>query len=82
MKKKLVLMLAVAALALSVASCKCAAERGAVGNVSKTHVLISAKLLKYVDADPTLSAADRVDWRALVESDARNIEALRKSLGD
>lgn len=80
--KRLALTLAGIVLAVSLASCKCSAERDAVGNVSKTHTLISVRFLKYVDADATLSDADRKDWHALVESDARNIEALRKSLGD
>ncbi len=73
-----VLLLAVA----MTASCKCAAEKGAVSNVQKTHDIIAKKFLKYVDADASLSDADKKDWRALVESDQRNIDALRKSLGD
>lgn len=69
-------------LVVLVASCKCAAEKGAVANVQKTHDRVSVKFLKYVDADPALSAADKKDWHDLVESDQRNIDALRKSLGD
>jgi outer membrane PBP1 activator LpoA protein len=69
-------------LAVSLTACKCAAEKGAVANVQKSHDLVSKKFLSYVDKDASLSDADKKDWRALVESDQRNIDALRKSLGD
>ena len=88
----------VATLLVLTASCKCAAEKGAVGNVAKSHERIASKLLKYVDADPLIAGAQlpnekpedyearkrsaRDDWHKLVESDFRNIESLRKSLGD
>lgn len=76
---------AVLTVLILISSCKCTAERGAVTNVQKTHVMIAAKFLKYVDADVAagkMTAADAADWRKLVESDVRNIEALKKSLGD
>jgi hypothetical protein len=79
--RKIILGLLVA-ITVTLASCKCAAEKGAVANVQKTHDRVSVKFLKYVDADPALSAADKKDWHDLVESDQRNIDALRKSLGD
>jgi outer membrane PBP1 activator LpoA protein len=69
-------------MALTFTSCKCTAEKGAVVNVQKTHDLIAKKFLKYVDTDASLSDADKKDWRALVESDQRNIDALKKSLGE
>jgi hypothetical protein len=78
---------------LLAASCKCAAEKGAVANVVKTHTLVTTRYMKYVKADAaarvaagkmTQAEADAFvdDEQKLVDSDARNIEALRKSLGD
>lgn len=73
-----VLLLAV----VCMTACKCTAEKGAVANVQKTHDAVSKKFLKYVDADASLSDADKKDWHSLVESDQRNIDALKKSVGD
>lgn len=68
--------------AATLASCKCTAEKGAVSNVQKTHDIIAKKFLAYVEKDATLTDADKKDWRELVASDQRNIDALKKSLGD
>lgn len=68
--------------AASLAACKCTAEKGAVSNVQKTHDIITKKFLAYVDKDASMSDADKKDWRDLVASDQRNIDALKKSLGD
>ncbi|MDD5305484.1 MAG: hypothetical protein PHS14_20480 [Elusimicrobia bacterium] len=92
MRRKVALA-ALLALAVCLASCKCAAEKGAVANVVKTHTLVTARYMKYVKADAAArvaagkmtqaeAAAFVDDEQKLVDSDARNIEALRKSLGD
>ena len=84
-----VLLLAV----VCMTACKCTAEKGAVANVVKTHVQITTRYMKYVKADAaakvaagkyTQAEADAFvdDEQKLVDSDARNIESLRKSLGD
>lgn len=69
-------------LVLTLASCKCSAERGAVSQVQASHEMIAKKLLEYVDKDVALKPADKDDWKKLVESDRRNIESLKKALGD
>lgn len=60
--------------------CACAVEKQAVIQVEKSHEIISKELLRYVNADPKLSAKDKEDWAKLVESDRRNMEALKKGL--
>lgn len=75
------------------AACKCTAEKGAVANVKATHTILATRYMKYVKADAqarvaagkmTQAEADAFvdDEQKLVDSDARNIESLRKSLGD
>lgn len=94
--KKLVLAGLSLVLVFGLASCKCSAERAAVDEVDRTHSIIAAKLLKYVDADPNIAGpknsgetdaayearkkAARDDWRKTVESDKRNIEKLKQAL--
>jgi len=94
--RKICLSLVGLVLALSLAGCKCSAERAAADEVDRSHAIIAAKLLKYVDADPAVagpknagesdaSYAERTkkardDWHKLVESDKRNIEQLKKAL--
>lgn len=60
--------------------CACSVEKGAVTQVEKSHEIISEQLLKYVNADPKLDAKAKNDWKGLVESDKRNIAALKKAL--
>lgn len=87
--KKLTVALLSCVLALSLSSCKCTAEKAAVDQVENSHKLIAAKLLKYVDADENIAGAGatadqkkkaRDDWHKLVESDQRNIDALKKAM--
>lgn len=78
MRRLIIAVLALAVVGLS--ACRCTVERRAVEEVERSHELISAQLLKYVEKDPVLKEKDRADWRALVESDKRNIERLKKAL--
>ena len=78
--KKLALAIVLALAALQ--GCKCAAEKAAVVQVQNSHELVSKKLLEYVDKDASLNAAAKDDWKKLVESDRRNLESLKKALGD
>jgi hypothetical protein len=79
--RKLSLALALLA-ALACGACKCTAEKAAVSRIQATHEKVAKKLLDYVDKDPALKPEDKKDWRLLVESDQRNVEALRKALED
>ena len=78
--KKLALAIVLALAALQ--GCKCAAEKAAVVQVQNSHELVSKKLLEYVDKDASLNAAAKDDWKKLVESDRRNLDSLKKALGD
>lgn len=78
--KKLAIALLSCVLALSLSSCKCSVEKTAVTQVENSHKLIAVKLLKYVDADASLDAKAKDDWHKLVESDQRNIDALKKAM--
>lgn len=78
MKKLAIGLILVATLGLS--SCKCGAERKGVEAVEATGVKINAKLLGYVEADTTLDAAAKDDWKKMVESWQRLIDALKNSL--
>lgn len=74
--------LAVALLGMFLAACTCPAARKAVDEVDRSHGLISTQLLKYVEKDASLNQAAKDDWKKLVESDKKNIEALKKALED
>ena len=77
------ILLAVAAVALlSAATCQCKAEKAAVSRMEATHERVAKKLLEYVEKDPVLKPADKDDWKKLVESDKRNLDALKRSLED
>ena len=94
--RKICLSLVGLVLTLSLASCKCSAERAAADEVDRSHALIATKLLKYVDSDPAVAgpknagesdadyqartAKARDDWHKLVESDKRNIDKLKQAL--
>lgn len=80
MRKVAILMALV--MGLSMTACSCPAAKKAVDEVDRSHGLISTQLLKYVDKDASLNEAGKKDWRLLVESDKRNIEALKKALDD
>ena len=76
--KKLTLALFSVAI-LSLASCSCSHLQPAVAQVDNSHKLIATKLLQYVDKDASLDAKAKDDWKKLVESDQRNIDALKKA---
>jgi hypothetical protein len=78
--KKLTVALLSCVLALSLSGCKCSVEKAAVSQVEGSHKLISAKLLEYVSKDAALDAKAKDDWKKLVESDQRNIDALKKAM--
>lgn len=67
-------------LVFSLSACKCAVEKQAVTQVESSHKLIAAKLLDYVAKDAALDAKAKDDWKKLVESDQRNIDALKKAM--
>lgn len=67
-------------LVLGMAACRCSVERRAVEEVDRSHALIDAQLLKYVEKDATLKQKDRDDWKSLIESNKRNLEKLKKAL--
>lgn len=69
-----------AVLFLSLSGCKCSVEKAAVSQVEASHKLIATQLLKYVAADTKLSEKAKEDWSKLVESDQRNIDALKKAM--
>jgi len=78
--KKISLWLVSVVLVFSLSSCKCSVEKTAVTQVENSHKLIAAKLLQYVDKDASLDAKAKDDWHKLVESDQRNIDALKKAM--
>lgn len=88
--RKLALSFALLAV-LACGACKCAVERRAVAEVEASHEKVSKKLLEYVDKDPNIAGpnateeqkkAARADWKGIVDSDRRNLEALKKAVGD
>lgn len=95
MKRTLLAFVSVA-LIFSLSSCTCSVEKGAVSQVDNSQKLISAKLIKYVDADDNIAGpkhpgeldADfvnrkikaRDDWHKMIDSNQRNIDALKKAL--
>lgn len=68
--------------ALACGACTCTVEKRAVAEVERSHEIVSKKLLEYVDKDPALKPAEKADWKAIVASDKRNLDALRRALGD
>ena len=77
---KQILISLVVVLGFAAGGCRCTAEKNAVTQIQATHELVAIKLLEYVERDSSLSTAEKADWKALVESDQRNIAALKKSL--
>jgi len=78
--KKIMLAFVSVVLIFSFSGCKCSVEKAAVTQVDGSHKLVSTQLLKYVDADTKLSDKDKSDWHKLVESDQRNMDALKKAM--
>jgi hypothetical protein len=86
--KRILLAIVSILLAFSLSSCKSTVDKQAINQVDSSHKLISAKLLKYVDADAGIAGPGatedqkkkaRDDWHKMVESDQRNIDALKKA---
>lgn len=86
--KKILLSVVSVVLVFSLSSCKSTVDQQAINQVDSSHKLISAKLLKYVDADAGIAGPGatedqkkkaRDDWHKTVESDQRNIDALKKA---
>lgn len=82
MTKKLSLTFLAVLLAISLAACKCTAEKNAASNIEKTHELVFPSYLEYVQKDAALNAAQKEDRKRLVESLRRMTAELRKSLED
>lgn len=77
---------------LLISACKFTAEKASLDNVQATHDVIAKKYMKYVNDYATaqqaagkMSKADAdafvIDEQKLLDSDQRNIAALRKSAG-
>lgn len=81
MKKVATLALALV-LGFSLAACKCPAAKQSASEVKRSHEIISKQLLIYVEKDASLSPAAKEDWKKLVDSNRRNIEALEGALED
>lgn len=86
--KRTQLALVSVVLIFSLSSCKSTVDKQAINQVDNSHKLIAAKLIKYVDADENIAGAGasadqkqkaRDDWHKLIESDQRNIDALKKA---
>lgn len=78
--RKLTLALVSVVFVLSLSACKCTVEKQAVTQVENSHKIIAKKLLEYVAKDASLDAKAKDDWKKLVESDQRNIDALKKAM--
>lgn len=79
--RKLWIGVLAAVLSASVA-CSCPAARQAAVEVERTNNLISPKFLQYIEADAALKPAEKNDWKGLVDSNKKNIEALKNALKD
>lgn len=80
MKKRIVVVALV--LVLSLASCKCTAEKAAVGRLQDQHEKLFVKYAVYVNADPKLNATAKDDELKLLQSLRDITGSLRKSLGE
>jgi len=82
MKKRLTLALLSLALVLSLASCKCSAEKAAVDRLGDQQEQVFAKYTKYVNADPKLDAKAKDDEQKFLQSIRDIVLALKRSMGD
>lgn len=83
MIRKLTLALLAALLAVSIASCTCAAEKGAISRLQDQHEKLFVKYAAYVNADPKLKTqADKDDELKLLKSISDIVSSLKRSLGD
>ncbi len=80
MKKKVALVALV--LVLSLASCKCAAEKAAVTRLEDQHEKLFQKYTVYVAQDPKLDARAKDDELKLLQSLRDITSSLKRSLGD
>lgn len=70
------------ALVLSLASCKCTAEKAAVDRLQDQQEKLFVKYTAYVNADPKLNAAAKDDEIKLLRSLRDVTSSLKKSLGE
>ena len=80
MKKKVALL--AIALALSISSCKCTAEKAAVSRLGEQQEKIFVKYTAYVNLDPKLDAKAKDDEQKLLQSLRDITSSLKKSLGE
>lgn len=89
--KRFTLVVLVAVFALSLAACKCTAEKGAVTRLEGQHEKLAVKYFKYVDADPNIAGPNATEeQRTKARQDARELfrslksitDSLKNSLGD
>jgi len=69
-------------LVLSLTSCKCSAEKAAVGRLQDQHEKLFVKYAAYVNADPKLNAAAKDDELKLLQSLRDITGSLKRSLGE
>jgi hypothetical protein len=82
MKKRLTLALLSLALVLSLASCKCSAEKAAVDRLGDQQEKVFEKYTRYVNADPKLDAKAKDDEQKFLQSIRDIVLALKRSMGD
>lgn len=80
MKRKLVSVAVV--LVLSLASCKCVAEKAAVARLEEQQEKLFVKYTIYVAKDPNLDAKAKDDEVKLLQSLRDITGSLKRSLGD
>jgi len=80
MKRKI--LAASIVLALSLASCKCSAEKAAVSRLQDQQEKVFAKYAAYVSQDAKLDAAAKDDELKLLQSLRDITTSLKKSLGE
>ena len=80
--KRFFLIFTALLLVLSVASCKCPAQKASVAQIESTHDLVATMLLDYVDHDPKLDEKEKARRHTLVDTDKENIQKLKAALGD
>ena len=80
MKRKIISVAVV--LVLSLASCKCSAEKAAVTRLEDQHEKLFVKYTIYVAKDPNLDAKAKDDELKLLQSLRDITSSLKRSLGD
>lgn len=80
MRKKIIAVSVL--IVLSLASCKCSAERAAVTRLEDQHEKLFTKYSAYVNADPKLDAAAKDDEQKLLKTLRDITSSLKRSLGD